>query len=77
MEGSARIAAVSGIAGLLLLVGGVALLGIGVSGHHDAASVLGILAATLGLVGLRVRAWIRKEQVLRRVAVDLHVPPHD
>lgn len=64
----------SGIAGLVLLAAGIALVGVGVGGDHDAASVLGILAAVLGLVGLRVRAWIRKEQVLRRVAEDLHVP---
>lgn len=65
----------AGTTGLVLLLGGAALLATGVSGHHDAASVVGIMAAVLGLVGLRVRAWIRKEQVMRRVGEDLHVPP--
>lgn len=67
----------AGTAGLLLLVGGVALLVAGVRGDHPGLSVLGILAAVLGLVGLRVRQWIRKERVLRRVGQDLHVPDED
>lgn len=74
MERSTRISAAAGSAGLALLVAGTALVALGVSGHHDAASVFGILAAVLGLVGLRVRSWIRKEHRLRQVAEDLHVP---
>ncbi len=74
MDGSPRISALAGVTGLLMLVGGIALVAVGVSGDHAIASVLGILAGVLGLVGLRVRAWIRKERVLRRVGEDLHVP---
>jgi hypothetical protein len=77
MERPARISAVSGALGLLLVVGGIVLLWAGVSSDHPGLSVLGILAGVPGLVGLRVRHWIRKERVMRRVGEDLHVPPPD
>ena len=77
MTRSGRVPAYAGGVGLTLLVAGIALTWWGVTGNHPEGSVPGILLAVLGLVALRVRAWGRKERVLRQVGHDLHVPPED
>jgi Flp pilus assembly protein TadB len=69
-----RVAAVAGGGGLALLVGGGLLIWLGTSAHHSVATVFGILAGVLGLVGLRVRWWIRRERLMRRLGESFHVP---
>lgn len=73
MEAS-RVSAVAGGGGLLLVVAGGLLVWFGTTQTHPVATVVGILAAVLGLIGLRVRSWIRRERLLRRLGEDLHVP---
>ena len=71
---SSRVAAVAGGGGLVLLVGGGLLTWFGTSAHHSVVTVFGILAGVLGLAGLRVRWWIRRERLLRRLGESFHVP---
>jgi hypothetical protein len=71
---TSRLAAAAGAGGLVLLVTAALLLWLGLAGDHPGATVAGILLGVLGLVGLRIWSWVRKEQVLRRVGQDLHRP---
>lgn len=58
----------------MLLVSGGLMIWLGSTTHHSVATVFGILAAVLGLAGLRVRSWMRRERLLRELGEGFHVP---
>jgi hypothetical protein len=55
---------------------GLALIAFGSTQGHDASTVCGIVAVTLGLACWRVVFWLRRVRLLTEVGRSLRVPDH-
>jgi hypothetical protein len=65
------------VLGCLLVPAGAALVVIGVRGHHDGTTVVGILLASAGLICLRILWWARRIRLMTQAGLVLHVSSDD
>ena len=71
---SSAVAMVLVVLGLVLVLGGAALLALGVAADRSWEKVTGIVGLVLGLACVRAYRWIRRARLMAQAGRDLHGP---
>lgn len=76
--GTRRTAILTGVAvaAVVLVPAGAVLIAVGFTRNHGGVTVIGIVAAVLGLVCLRALYWVRRVRLLTQAGLRIHRNEH-